>query len=246
METKTLTNGIAMNVGFQAKDLGIREEKPQVFDMPNDSALVTASEKATNNERVSSQDISRKDHKETNLADTILNSAKDKGFEETLKHLADGDFEEIEENQIIEILDTDQEIVENTHVETPVVSPEMQFYVEKVQILEEKVKDLWKKNEELSEKIQKMEDKDTQSLMSLSELIRIYEELVNVETDSKSKAGLLEILIDLLAEFIKTIIDPDEEKKEDAESQPEEQKPTFLEFARAYMESQKRIEKPAA
>ena len=269
METKTLTNGIAMVLqragSVQEKAYSVQGEAHVIASEAKQSSLeIATSQDAPRNDKetfkskflsLDTESVIASEAKQsfsqsliTNhesqivnddegqvLADKVLASAKEEGFEEALTHLADGDFKK--EKESLEINEIDLELPENDIIDEPVITLEMQFNAERLQILEEKVKDLTEQNKEFAYKIKNLETQKAQELFSLAELIRIYEEWIESAPSVEEKVGFLEILMDILKEFAKGLMEPDGEVDQKPQPVEEVEKPTFMQFLKAFQAS---------
>ena len=266
METKTLTNGIAMSVLPQAESVRevqgsnviARSEMTRQSNTSETKPVILSDNEESFSGKNHNSEFMTHDSNIQVLADNVLKSAKEEGFEGALQHLADGDFEDDEAVSKGEELDEVLDVEISESEEEPLVSSEMQYYVEKVQILEEKVDVLMEKNKELTEKMKKVENVQAQTIFTLVEIARIYEAMIKEETNVESKAGLLEILIQILTDFINELMDSvsvDEKNEQDRKKETEGGR-SLSEIVSAlqvkgeirsfYQIQQDRIENPAA
>lgn len=165
------------------------------------------------NENVSTQD----------MADQILSSAKEGGFEEALQRLADGEFDEEKaiqeeviattkdapeaEEGIIELeIDADGEKAQEN--KEPQEREEM---IGRIKELEAKVVNLEERNTELFEKVKKVEINNTLATQTLLEMAVIMHEMLKDEEDDEKKISMLELLVNAMAELIKVMFVPEEE-----------------------------------
>ena len=204
METKTLTQGITMQVLPQENNvvdsMSMEREETEIFNLPT-----VENEQTENNQTESPKSI----------ADQVLQSAKDEGFEEALTHLANGDFEEKRtENEFQELVTNEATIVQEPLIPTE-SEFEMEFYKEKVRTLEAEKKVQLEVNKDLLQRVKKMEHEQAVTIFTLAEIIRMYEEMIEEAPNHKEKAGLLETLIQALVDLFATLTNSNGEEKED-------------------------------
>ncbi len=229
METKILTNGTnsttadplntaettTMKKNFEEKEIVIADASEAIPEKPEHNP----------------------DHE---IADEILKSAKEDGFEDALQKLADGEFEkDLKESEVVkaeenllEELIVDEEIF----IQEP-ITPENGYMVERIHELEARVANLELKNKELSERLRNSENLNIMTIFSLAEIARILAEMIKEEEKGEEKVSLLEILVEVLQEIFHAIIDPngemqDNEKEEHSSNEEEENNPrrTLLEI----------------
>ncbi len=178
--------------------------------------------------------INESDHKQT--ADLLLESAKEEGFLEALVHLANGDFEDSQNysdetsSDVLELeFETDDlETIEN---EEQVIDPQKEELLVRIDQLESQVADVLTKNEKLNLDLQKANERADLSQETLMAMFYALYELAKKEEDEKKKIGLFETLIELVSQFMLTVIDPEGEfnKKEENDSNKTEKEPVAIE-----------------
>ncbi len=142
-----------------------------------------------------------------NTADQILESAKDEGFEMTLKDLADGKFEEPEE----EAIEGDKKISEEETVLEEIVSEDkVDPALEKFEVFKKQFEGLNEELKGMQERVSKIED-NYLSKEALLEAMLIIAELKKSE-DEEEQLSLFELLVKAMARVL-TDLAPDEEQQ---------------------------------
>lgn len=160
------------------------------------------------------------------LADDILNSAKEQGFEDALTRLANGDFENQGKGMEDEKKDTNEDDIQKLEPEEVDVEEEL---LKEASPLEEQIKELQKKalefednNKELKDRVQALEKSNEMEMQAILQLAQVIYELIKREEDEKKKASMLEIVINIIAELMKAMFIPEdpEAKKQKTDMQP--------------------------
>lgn len=172
-------------------------------------------------------------------SDQILASAKGEGFEEALIHLAEGDFDPVEDsrveegNEIEELssLGTGNEVDESKKALLPesknpedIASEtnqeiEQDASVGRIRDLETQVISLEEKNKNLLEKIQGLETNNTLAMQTLLEMTMVLHEMAKDEEDDEKKATMLEVLVDMMGSLMKAMFVPEDNKSVESVAQ---------------------------
>lgn len=143
--------------------------------------------------------------------DRILESAKEEGFEEALTHLADGDFDETDEDAEPVMTEEDSEPAE---IEDKKIDEDEKIveYSEQITILEGKVEDLENKNKDLFERLSNVEDRQNLSAQAMLETILLLKALAEEEEDDKKKADILSTVLQFMENLIIMMFVPESEE----------------------------------
>lgn len=155
-------------------------------------------------------------------ADMLLSSAKDEGFEEALTHLAEGDFTRDtsdnktgdEEKQNAEEEEAIEQPIENIDEEENMTDGEKAELVEKIHRMDEQITNLEEKTKMLTEKLKISEANLKLSLETLLAMAQLMKEMIKKEKSKKKKLSLLEFLLQLMGNFLLSIVDPEGEHVE--------------------------------
>ena len=143
----------------------------------------------------------QEDIEEVTIANKLLNSAKDDGFEEALIKLANGELEVGNENNEPEVLDSDDSPEEFKPEE--MLPEEMKPFHEQIVLLEEKVADLEEKNKELLERAKNSEKTNQVNQEIMLALAMALHELAKREEDEEKKISMLELIVNMLTYFMR-------------------------------------------
>ncbi|MDO8269533.1 MAG: hypothetical protein Q7T54_02580 [Candidatus Levybacteria bacterium] len=166
-------------------------------------------------------------------SDQILFSAKNEGFEETLIHLAEGDFDPIDKKEVGDTVEREVELTTSGPEKRTAESSEsaqLEFDPEdktdevpkdneqdvvgsRVKDLETQVINLEEKNKNLLEKIQSLESSNTLAMQTLLEMTMVLHEMAKDEEDEEKKATMLEVLVDMMASLMKAMFVPEDNKR---------------------------------
>ncbi len=158
-------------------------------------------------------------------ADKLLASAKDEGFEDALTHLAEGDFDPVEDTtqeheRDVEhsgkepqftIPETKAEARDDDTSEINVLTPEEEErmgVISHMKELESQVINLDEKNKELSSRLKDSEVVTTMAMQTLMEMTHALRELIDEEENEEEKISLLEIMVMVMGKMLETFYKP--------------------------------------
>jgi hypothetical protein len=190
---------------------------------------------------------------EEGIADEILTSAKEDGFEKTLEKLADGDFEKEEvlegekEEESLQLAENGEEDLETNSLQE--VDPEKAALYQQIEELKEQVGDLSKEKFELERRLEKSESLNELSMQTMLEMLKLMQKLAEKEKDEE-EVSVLEIMIKLVTFFLQSVVEGDiaEMEKEGQSSkvknQKKEEEPIDFEAAIKKIQEKKVLKAP--
>lgn len=227
-EMTTMTTGTSVAVAQRSQE--------RAMDVPSSDTVVTSQEV------FSDPNLGLETPRDE--AEMLFKSAKEEGFEEALTHLAEGDFErDVQEELIDENVDEEMpEEFEFSGEDTSqeVLEEQRDVLLEKIDVLDVKVSHLIEQNAILQEKLKKSDERVQMTHEMFIEMFKYLYEMAKKEEDEKKKLGLFEMLIDIIAKFLVTVVEPDtkpqEEKKSKDETSLSKHTPSFEEMIKFLQE----------
>ena len=158
-------------------------------------------------------------------ADQLLASAKDEGFEDALTHLAEGDFDPVEESShehednlehfskepqfTLPETKADVEAEDLSHVDNMSAEEEERIgIISHMKELESQVINLDEKNKELAARLKDSEVVNTMAMQTLMEMTHALRELIDEEENEEEKISLLEIMVLVMGKMLETFYKP--------------------------------------
>ena len=215
-EGVTMTNNVAVPVG----NVNVSENMVRADAGQNFKPVVSETPGADNRE----------------VADGLLDEAKDWGVDAALERFADEEvWEPDEEDDIVD------ETVAEPDTEEMLPKEEADPITEKVQALENKVSEVLKQNAELRHNLEVTQKNLQMAVESIYAMAVAIREMAEDEDDELKKMSILEILFEIVGRLMQAMVVPQEDDGVMQGVDPEKQKEEKI-----VTELFRRVEKPAA
>lgn len=172
------------------------------------------------------------------MSELLFDSAKEEGFEESLMHLANGDFDSKEEG-LFESEKIEESIGEN-EFEDNAMQHETLSLSDKIGMQERKIDEILERSHMLSDKLNSLEEANrlrSEAMLEFAALVLLMKESGE---DSEEETGMVETLVSLLERIIIAFFVPedpgaDKAQKSDHESKPKKNTGKLIEDLRSVL-----------